>query len=89
MKPYYEQDGITLPAPFPWFGGKRKVAAEHLMKILEKLPRVEWKGKRLYAIRCTGTSGKGPHDCNVPEGLLWQLLSLDAYLCVYHAGDRS
>jgi DNA adenine methylase len=28
MKPYYEQDGQPLPAPFPWFGGKRKAAAE-------------------------------------------------------------
>lgn len=55
---------------------------------IEGLPRVTWKGKRLFTLRCQGTSGKGPHDCNVPEGLLWQLLSLRDFLCVYHAGDR-
>lgn len=56
---------------------------------IERLPHVWWKGKRLYTIRCHGTSGKGPHDCNVPEGLLWALIDLDSFLCVYHAGDRS
>lgn len=53
------------------------------------LPTVKWKGKALRTIRCHGTSGKGPHDCNVPEGLLWSLMSLTAFLCVYHAGDRA
>lgn len=35
------------------------------------LPIVEWQGKTLRTLRCQGISGKGPHDCNVPEGLLW------------------
>lgn len=52
------------------------------------LPAVEWKGKTLRTIRCHGTSGKGPHDCNVPEALLWSLMSLKHFLCVYHSGDR-
>ena len=42
------------------------------------LPTVKWKGKALRTIRCHGTSGKGPHDCNVPEGLLWSLMSYSA-----------
>lgn len=54
-----------------------------------RLPRVEWKGRVLRTIRCHGTSGKGPHNCNVPEALLWSLMSLKDFLCVYHAGDRS
>lgn len=53
-----------------------------------QLPKVTWKGRDLYTLRCHGTSGKGPHDCNVPEGLLWSLMSLKHFLCVYHAGDR-
>ena len=55
---------------------------------IASLPRVEWKGKQLRTIRCHGTSGNGPHDCNVPEGLLWSLMTLKEFLCVYHAGDR-
>lgn len=56
---------------------------------IERLPRVMWKGKTLRTIRCCGTSGKGPHNCNVPEGLLWALIDLKDFLCVYHAGDRT
>lgn len=48
------------------------------------LPVVEWRGKRLCTIRCNGTTGKGPHDVHVPESLLWALLSLTHYRCVYH-----
>lgn len=48
---------------------------------------VPWKGRVLRTIRCHGTSGKGPHDCNVPEALLWSLMSLNHFRCVYHAND--
>lgn len=48
------------------------------------LPTVRWKGRRLKTIRCHGTTGKGPHDCNVPEGLLWALISLSGFHCAYH-----
>ena len=54
---------------------------------IEALPAVEWKGKPLRTLRCHGTSGKGPHDCNVPEGLLWSLIDLRAFRCPYHANN--
>ncbi len=51
---------------------------------IDALPLVVWKGKPLRTIRCTGTTGKGAHDCNVPESLLWALISLSDYRCPYH-----
>jgi hypothetical protein len=54
---------------------------------IDRLPVVVWKGRTLYTLRCVGTSGKGPHDVNVPEGLCWALIGLDHFRCVYHAGD--
>lgn len=59
------------------------------------LPSVVWRGRNgdrpaqtLYTIRCHGRTGKGPHDCNVPESLLWSLMSIKEYYCVYHPRDR-
>lgn len=49
------------------------------------LPVVEWKGRRLRTIRCHGTTGKGPHDYNVPESFLWALISLQRFTCPYHS----
>ena len=49
------------------------------------LPRVVWRGRTLYTLRCNGTTGKGPHDVNVPERLLWNLIELRAFVCPYHA----
>jgi hypothetical protein len=54
---------------------------------IDALPRVEWKGKPLRTLRCHGTSGKGPHDCNVPESMLWALIGLVPFYCVYHRDD--
>jgi hypothetical protein len=48
------------------------------------MPQVEWKGRKLRTIRCHGTTGKGPHDVNVPESLLWALISLKRFRCPYH-----
>jgi hypothetical protein len=48
------------------------------------LPVVEWKGRTLHTLRCHGTTGKGPHDTNVPESLLWSLIGLRGFCCVYH-----
>lgn len=52
------------------------------------LPSVTWKGKSLKTLRCHGTTGNGPHDCNVPEGLLWALLSLQDFHCVFHPREE-
>ena len=46
---------------------------------------VNWKGRRLRAIRCHGVRGKGPHDMNVPESVLWNLVDLDRFMCAFHA----
>lgn len=51
------------------------------------LPRVIWKGRELCTLRCQGTSGKGPHAVNVPIAVVWALISLHKFFCVYHAGD--
>jgi hypothetical protein len=56
----------------------------HRAREIARLPQVEWKGRRLYTIRCHGDFGKGPHDMNVPEALLWSLRSLQFFLCPYH-----
>ncbi len=51
------------------------------------LPTVIWKGRELKTLRCCGTSGKGPHEVNLPLIVLWSLLELRRFFCVYHAGD--
>jgi hypothetical protein len=48
------------------------------------LPRVTWKGHTLFTIRCTGDFGKGPHDYNVPESVLWNLMAFSRFRCAYH-----
>lgn len=60
------------------------VAAERRQREIEALPRVLWKGRTLYMIRCEAGFGNGPHDLNVPESLLWSLLSVDHFRCAYH-----
>jgi len=57
-------------------------------RAIAALPLVEWKGRRLRTLRCHGTSGKGPHDLNVPEALLWALIDLNGWLCPFHVSDR-
>lgn len=54
---------------------------------IDRLPVVEWKGKRLVTLRCNGRSGKGPHDQNVPEALIWSLMDPDRWLCPFHHHD--
>lgn len=59
--------------------------ALHRATEIEALPRAHWKGRELYTIRCHGERGKGPHDVNVTEALLWALLDIRAYRCPFHA----
>lgn len=51
------------------------------------LPTVQWKGRTLYTLRCHGWTGNGPHDVNVPLVLIWSLIALDQFYCMYHAAD--
>jgi hypothetical protein len=55
---------------------------------IEALPTVQWKGRTLYVIRCHGLSGKGPHDTNVPESVLWSVIDFRAFRCPYHANSE-
>jgi len=48
------------------------------------LPVVEWKGRALYTLTCPADFGKGPHQVNVPEAVLWALIDLRAFRCPYH-----
>lgn len=62
-------------------------AEDHERRRLEikSLETSAWRGHTVYAIRCNGTTGKGPHTVNVPEALLWSLISFEAYRCPFHA----
>jgi hypothetical protein len=46
---------------------------------IQKLPDTEWKGRPLKTVRCVGCE----HDRNVPESILWAVISLDRFLCEY------
>jgi hypothetical protein len=59
--------------------GEAQRAAE-----IAALPAVEWKGRTLYSLHCSGDYGNGPHVVNAPESLLWSLLDLRVFRCPYH-----
>lgn len=61
-----------------------KADSEQRAHEIAALPVVEWRGERLYTIRCCGDYGKGPHDRHVPEALLWSLIDLRVHRCPYH-----
>jgi hypothetical protein len=73
----------TVRASYLEIAGPER-AAERAAEIAS-LPTVEWRGRTLRTIRCTGTRGRGPHDMHVPESLLWSLIDLGRYRCPYHA----
>jgi hypothetical protein len=54
---------------------------------IDALPWVMWNGRKLYGVRCQGTSGKGPHWVNLPLAMVWSLITLDHFYCPFHAGD--
>jgi hypothetical protein len=58
--------------------------AERRAAEIAALPLVQWRGRPLRTLRCHGERGMGPHDANVPEALLWSLISLRGWRCVYH-----
>lgn len=43
-----------------------------------------WRGIRVFAVRCEGPFGRGPHEQWVPEYLLWSLIDLNHFLCPFH-----
>lgn len=63
------------------------VRAEIHEQEIAALPTVQWKGRTLHTVRCNGTSGKGPHDVNLPLAMVWHLRDIKRFYCVYHAGD--
>jgi hypothetical protein len=54
---------------------------------IDGLESKTWKDRTVYRVLCRGRRGKGPHWVWLGESLLWCLISLDAYVCPYHAGD--
>jgi hypothetical protein len=52
---------------------------------IRERPSKDWKGKRVYAIRCNGTTGKGPHEMWVTEAVLWALIEPSAFVCPFHS----
>ena len=46
-----------------------------------------WRGRRVWRIRCTGTSGQGTHEMYVEAAHLWSLIDLRIFRCPYHAHD--
>lgn len=59
-------------------------AAPQRAREIAALPAVNWKGRALYTVRCDGPYGKGPHDVNLPESVLWALIDVRHCLCPYH-----
>lgn len=43
-----------------------------------------WRGRQLYALRCDGPYGGGPHVQFVPRYLLWGLIDLGHFVCPFH-----
>lgn len=87
VTPRTVRDGLKARRAFLDLRGPE--AADARAKEIAALPAVEWKGHTLHTILCNGTSGRGPHNVNAPEGLLWALVDLRTYLCPYHHGDGS
>ncbi|MCY4634987.1 MAG: hypothetical protein OXG04_10875 [Acidobacteria bacterium] len=46
-----------------------------------------WRGRLVSPVRCTGASGKGPHQMHVEAAVLWSLIDLETFRCPHHAND--
>ena len=46
-----------------------------------------WRGRRVWPVRCTGASGKGPHQMYVEAAVLWSITDMKTFRCPYHAND--
>jgi hypothetical protein len=79
-------DHNTARARSEFESARTKAEVDRRAADIEACRVVEWKGRTLRTLRCHGTTGKGPHDINVPEGMLWTLLALNEYVCAFHGG---
>lgn len=75
---------FTLRAREAFIEIRGRAEARVRAKQIASLPIVEWRGQQLRTIRCHGTTGRGPHDRHVPEGLLWSLIDIGRYVCPFH-----
>lgn len=53
-------------------------------RAIAALPSKDWHGVRVFALRCDGPFGRGPHVQWVPECVLWSLIDLRHFLCPFH-----
>ena len=51
---------------------------------IAELPAAEWRGQPLRTVACDGDYGRGPHQQNIPEYILWTLLDVKVYRCPFH-----
>lgn len=51
---------------------------------IQQLPTAQHRGRSLRTLRCQGTTGRGPHDLNVPEYILWAVIDFRAFRCPFH-----
>ena len=61
------------------------VETERRAEMIAGLPSKDWKGKTVYALRCNGTTGRGPHVMFVTEAALWALIEPAAFRCPFHS----
>lgn len=81
-KPAYAR--ALRDAQVDFFEDRGMAGYQRRQAAIAALPKVLWRGEVLHTIRCRGDFGRGPHDQNVPEMLLWHLISLERYLCPFH-----
>lgn len=76
--------GRALARTIEAFKVYRPGEIEERRAAIARLDSKDWKGVRLYLVRCDGDFGRGPHDQWIPEYILWSLIDVTRYRCPYH-----
>ncbi len=78
------RDRHTARARAAFVAIRGEAEAERRAAAIAALESKDWRGRRVYRLRCRADFGRGPHDQFVPEGLLWALIDLGAWRCPFH-----